>query len=88
MLSHLNRRKFISRSADYGMGFTGLAMGSMLASEGVLKGQQPAQSNGKPQFTPRSKSIIWVFLSGGYSHMETLDPVSYTHLTLPTNREV
>ena len=74
MPSHLNRRKFISRSADYGMGFTGLAMGSMLASEGVLKGQQPAQSNGKPQFTPRSKSIIWVFLSGGYSHMETFDP--------------
>lgn len=69
-----NRRQFISRSADYGMGFTGLAMGSMLASDGILKAQESQTPTGQPHFPPRAKSIIWVFLSGGYSHMETFDP--------------
>ena len=25
-------------------------------------------------FPPRTKSVIWIFLSGGYSHLETFDP--------------
>jgi hypothetical protein len=29
---------------------------------------------GQPHFTPRAKSVIWIFLSGGYSHLETFDP--------------
>src|SRR5262249_30781724 len=29
---------------------------------------------GQPHFTPKAKSVIWIFLSGGYSHLETFDP--------------
>ncbi len=55
--------------ADLGMGFTGLALGAMLAEDAL--GEVP---DGKPHFPPRAKSVIWIFLSGGYSHVETFDP--------------
>ena len=64
----MHRRKFM---ADSGMGFSGLAAGGMLAADGVVRGEVPT---GQHHFVPRAKSVIWVFLSGGYSHMETFDP--------------
>jgi hypothetical protein len=69
-----HRRAFLS---DLGMGFTGLALGSMLADDGILRGMETATHappDGRPHFPPRAKSVIWVFLSGGYSHVETFDP--------------
>src|SRR5689334_244977 len=65
----VSRRVFL---ADMGMGFTGVALGSMLAGESSALAETalPAGS----QFTPRAKSVIWIFLSGGYSHIETFDP--------------
>jgi hypothetical protein len=65
----MHRRDFL---ADFGMGFTGLAMGAMLANDGVVRAD--SIPSGEPHFPPRTKSIIWVFLSGGYSHVETFDP--------------
>jgi Protein of unknown function (DUF1501) len=74
---HSSRRAFL---ADWGMGFTGLAMGSMLFRDGVSRasaadstgGYKPP--DGRPMHAPKTKSIIWIFLSGGYSHIETFDP--------------
>jgi len=70
--------------ADFGMGFTGLALGSMLAHDGVLRAKSPSSSlvpdgitelpSEPPKGTCKAKSVIWVFLSGGYSHLETFDP--------------
>jgi len=52
-----------------------MALGAMLADDGILRA---AESDGLPpaptHFAPRAKSVIWIFLSGGYSHMETFDP--------------
>jgi hypothetical protein len=59
------------------MGFTGLALGGLLHKEGVARasaGSSAAGVDGRPHFTPRAKSVIWIFLSGGYSHLETFDP--------------
>lgn len=70
MASVRARRQFLS---DFGMGFAGLAMGAMLADEGIVKAESHVP-DGSPHFKPRAKSVIWVFLSGGYSHMETFDP--------------
>ena len=70
----IRRRTFL---ADVGMGFTGLALGAMLHRSGVAHAEAPAADSppdGHPHFTPRSKSIIWIFLSGGVSHLETWDP--------------
>lgn len=57
------------------MGFTGLALGSMLARDGIVRaaeGWQPP--SGQPHFPPRAKSVIWIFLIGGMSQMESFDP--------------
>ena len=67
------RRTFL---ADVGMGFTGLALGAMLHQDGYSANphQPNALPTGHPHFKPRAKNVIWVFLSGGYSQMETFDP--------------
>lgn len=69
----MQRRTFL---ADLGMGFTGLALSAMLQRDGVVRANDPAWQppDGKPHHTPRAKSVIWIFLSGGYSHLETFDP--------------
>jgi hypothetical protein len=69
-----SRRTFL---ADYGMGFTGLSLGVMLQRDGIFKaGAADAWSppTGQPLHEPRAKSVIWIFLSGGYSQMKTFDP--------------
>jgi len=70
----INRRTFL---ADIGFGFTGLALGSMLHRDGVVRADSPqawTPPDGLPHFTPKTKSVIWIFLSGGVSHVETWDP--------------
>ena len=63
------------------MGFTGLALGSLLHAEGIMRGSLQAAEGTIPlaaeqttRRTPRAQSVIWIFLSGGYSHLETFDP--------------
>ena len=66
------RRAFL---ADTGMGLTGLVLGAMLHRDGF--GQEDrkwAPPDGRPHFAPRAKSVIWLFMKGGASHMETFDP--------------
>jgi Protein of unknown function (DUF1501) len=73
MLSH-SRRAFLG---DLGLGFAGMALGSMLADDSLGSEQHVPDSrppDGNPHHAPRAKSVIWVFLSGGYSHLETFDP--------------
>lgn len=67
--SAINRRNFLG---NLGLGCGGLAVGSLLQSDGVVRGENAI--GGQPHFTPRAKNVIWVFLSGGYSHLETFDP--------------
>jgi hypothetical protein len=67
------RRAFL---ADVGMGFTGLALGALLFRDGVARSAEPAWSapDGRPHLLPRAKSVIWMFMVGGTSHMESFDP--------------
>ncbi|MSR57529.1 MAG: DUF1501 domain-containing protein [Planctomycetaceae bacterium] len=70
----VSRRTFL---ADVGMGFTGLALGAMLQRDGIVRASsEPVWTppTGQPHFSPRAKSVIWLFFSGGYSHLETFDP--------------
>ncbi|MFO0889043.1 MAG: DUF1501 domain-containing protein [Isosphaeraceae bacterium] len=69
-----SRRTFL---ADVGWGITGLAVGSMLGRDGIVRAGEPVNpaTPGLPLSpTPRTRSVIWVFLSGGVSHLETWDP--------------
>src|SRR4051812_24307842 len=67
----LPRRQFLS---DLGLGFTGLSLGAMLFQDGIARAAAGEIPSGEPHFAPRAKSVIWIFLSGGYSHLETFDP--------------
>src|SRR5918999_415118 len=69
----ISRRSFL---ADTGMGFTGLAIGAMLLRDGVARAYEGAAwqpPTGQPHFAPKAKSVIWIFLCGGVSHLESFD---------------
>lgn len=62
----VGRRGFLSQM---GLGFGSLAAGTMLLQDGISRAASP------PAHMPaRAKNVIWVFLSGGVSHLETFDP--------------
>ena len=60
--------------ANLGMGFASLALGAMLHRDGYAKDGVWQPSTGKPHFTPKAKNVIWLFMNGGVSHMESFDP--------------
>ncbi len=69
-----SRRAFL---ADVGMGFTGLALGDLLLGNGIARSsasEPHAPPDGRPHIAPKAKSVIWIFLVGGMSHLETFDP--------------
>src|SRR5437660_11750622 len=63
-----SRRIFL---ADTSMGLTGLALGSLLPAAEPDVWTPP---DGKPHFTPKAKRVIWLFMLGGVSHVESFDP--------------
>jgi hypothetical protein len=73
----LPRRTFL---ADMGMGFTGLVLGAMLDRDGIVRAESPSgpgvwtPPDGRPHFAPRAKNVIWLFMIGGTSHLESFDP--------------
>jgi hypothetical protein len=78
----VNRRTFLS---DVGMGVTGMVLGSLLFKDGIARADAapstlntqhpiPATQLPTPHFQPRAKRVIWLFMVGGTSHMESFDP--------------
>ena len=67
----LPRRAFL---ADLGMGFTGLALGAMMTGESRADSAVWSPPDGQPHSAPKAKSVIWLFMNGGVSHMESFDP--------------
>ena len=65
----VRRRQFL---ADCGLGFTGLALSAMLQQDG--QGAEAGNQIGEPHFAPRAKSVVWFFMNGGTSHLESFDP--------------
>jgi hypothetical protein len=61
-----NRRQFLMRS---GSGLGALAISSMLQAE-----QTDPLAPKKPHHIPTAKSVIWLFMEGGPSHIDTFDP--------------
>ncbi len=72
----VQRRDFLS---DLGRGLGGIALNAMLARDGV---SSAADSTAAPttvpsalaKIAPRAKSVIWLFMLGGTSHVESFDP--------------
>jgi hypothetical protein len=54
--------------------FSSLALAAMLHRDGYASGEGWSPPNGQPHFAPKAKSVIWLFMNGGVSHLETFDP--------------
>jgi hypothetical protein len=67
----LPRRPFLGL---WGKGLVGVALGAMLHRDGLLRADEWAPPDGKPHFPPKAKSVIWLFMNGGVSHLESFDP--------------
>src|SRR5690349_18723956 len=59
------RRQFIHQ---LGGGFLGLALGGVWAEAGEIKDAAP------PEHPAKAKSVIFLFMCGGVSHIDTFDP--------------
>ena len=64
------RRRFL-QSCGTGMG--ALALGSLL-NDRLFAADSAAPILGKPHFAPKAKNIIYLFQSGGPSHLDLFDP--------------
>ena len=75
------RREFLWEA---GAGFTGLALAGLLDGDGFFTRNARALENPlapkPPHFAPRAKSVIFLFMYGGPSHVDTFDykPELYT----------
>lgn len=58
----IQRRQFLSGA---GLGAAGLALDLLLHGESAAS---------RPSVEPRAKSVIWFFMNGGVSHLESFDP--------------
>src|SRR5262245_44018042 len=73
----LDRRAFLRHA---GGGFGMIALAALLAEEGLLAADAPADrainplAPRRPNHRPRASRVIFLFMSGGPSHLETFDP--------------
>ena len=65
------RRAFLQ---DMGLGFGSVALASMLDREASGAESGRAQNGDRTSFAPKAKNVIWLFMIGGASHMESFDP--------------
>ena len=93
----VTRRELLSRA---GMGFGAMALGSLMAESNLLSTTARADSATPlmpkmPQFAPKAKRVIHLFMNGGPSQVDTFDPkpaLAKHHgkvipLNLPTERK-
>jgi hypothetical protein len=62
----VSRRSFFHQA---GGGFLGVALGALWAEAGEIPSAVPG-----PHFAPKAKSVIFLFMCGGVSHIDTFDP--------------
>jgi len=68
-----SRRDFLRRA---GCGFGLLALNSLLDHDGLLAASRPANplAPKSPHFAPCARNVIFLFMSGGPSHVDLFDP--------------
>src|SRR6516165_8161897 len=85
--STMNHSQFCGRTRreflwEAGAGFTGLALTGLLSADGFFAGRAAAAGSRKPanpmaprkpHFAPKAKSVIFLFMYGGPSQVDTFD---------------
>ena len=73
MYNLASRRRFLTQA---GSGLGALAFGNMLGQSGA---SGATMSPKEPHHAPKAKSVIWLFMEGGPSHMDLFDPKPALH---------
>jgi len=71
--SSIARRSFLKQS---GVGLGSMALGSLLAREGRADQKSVPKWDGvihPMHFAPKAKRVIWLYMAGGMTHLETFD---------------
>src|SRR2546421_12217105 len=68
-----SRREFFTRA---GSGLAPMALASLLKGDNLQGAAAPLDplAPKKPHHAPKAKSIIWLFMEGGPSHIDLFDP--------------
>ncbi len=69
--NQLTRRQILKRS---GAGFGLLGLAGALLDAGLLSAASPGELSAAPHFAPRARRVIFLFMNGGPSHVDTFDP--------------
>ncbi len=67
----ISRREMLSQCAN---GFGAVALASMLAGEAAADSRTDPLAPKKPHFKAKAKSVIFLFMDGGPSQVDTFDP--------------
>src|SRR5277367_5333839 len=71
----MNPRDFFTRT---GSGLAGIALAHMLQEDGLMAASVSPSSDPlapkPPHHPPTAKSVIWLFMEGGPSHVDLFDP--------------
>jgi hypothetical protein len=67
--SYTSRRSFLAKA---GAGFGTVALASLLAEQSEAQAPNPLLPR-PPHFAAKAKSVIWLFMNGGPSHVDTWD---------------
>lgn len=70
-MNPFSRRTLLQQSAG---GFGGLALSAMLAEQGLMAAAPNPLVAKKTHFAPRAKRVVFLFMKGGPSHVDTFDP--------------
>ena len=68
--TELSRRHFLNR---FGLGLGGVALGSLLNPGSVMADADRGVLSGQLAFPPKAKRVIYLFMAGGPSQLETFD---------------
>ncbi len=76
--NHLSRRSMLFQA---GLGLGGVALADLLVREGLGSETVGSSVSAGPHFAPRAKRIIFLFMHGGPSHVDTFDykPMLHQH---------
>src|SRR5688572_382062 len=67
----LTRREMLQTASN---GFGWLALAGLLGQETAAAGRPSDSARPQPHFAPKAKNVIFCFMDGGVSHVDSFDP--------------
>lgn len=70
----MNLQNPFATRRDFLSGYAAIAAAAMLHRDGIAREGKWTPPDGRPHFRPKARRVIWLFMNGGLSHVESFDP--------------